>query len=152
MKKRTKPEQKDNFDPDVDEEDEVYVVEEEEEPDEFVNNEEDAAFVDEDEVVEDDDDFVQDEDVPVPKNAKKSFTAKRKPRSQTGSSVAEEEEDELFPLGDFSNMVLLPDHERRPLWITDDGHLFLEMFHAAKVYDFIITIAEPIFRPLLMHE
>jgi hypothetical protein len=153
MKKRSKPQPKDDFDPDVDdEEDEVYVVEEEEEQPNNQQQEEDddAAFAEEDDmVVEEDEDFVgEDEDIPVPKNAKKSFSStKRKPRAQ--SSI---EEDELFPLGDFSSMPLLPDHERRPLWITEDGHLFLEMFQAARVYDFVITIAEPIFRPLLIHE
>jgi hypothetical protein len=99
------------------------------------------------------DDDVFEEDVPIPKNAKKAFErSKRKASNVGGMDLGGADEDDLFPLGDYSSIALLPDHERRPLWVTEDGHLFLEMFHPAKVYDFVITIAEPIFRPLLIHE
>ena len=92
----------------------------------------------------DDDSDMDMEEVPIPKGARKSFLTRKKKDVDLG--------DALFPLGDHGAMPLLQDHAQRPLWVTDDGHIYLEMFHQAKVYDFIITIAEPIYRPLLMHE
>ncbi|EFJ20433.1 hypothetical protein SELMODRAFT_109026 [Selaginella moellendorffii] len=55
---------------------------------------------------------------------------------------------------DFSKLELKPDHEKRPLWVGPDGHIFLETFSPLykQAYDFLIAIAEPVCRPEHMHE
>ncbi|CAF4249367.1 unnamed protein product, partial [Rotaria sordida] len=58
-------------------------------------------------------------------------------------------------LKDFrSEMELKTDHENRPLWVTPDGHIFLESFSAVykHAHDFLIAIAEPVCRPEYIHE
>ena len=42
----------------------------------------------------------------------------------------------------------------RPLWVTPDGHIFLETFSPIykQAYDFLIAIAEPVCRPECVHE
>jgi DNA excision repair protein ERCC-3 len=115
-------------------------------------------------VIDDDGDF-NDEGLALPKGAMKSFSRRYSLVGGRGLYMflfilfffvyrkkKDLLDDQLFPLGDYSKVPLLRDHAQRPLWITEDGHIFLEMFHAARVYDFIITIAEPVFRPFLMHE
>lgn len=49
---------------------------------------------------------------------------------------------------------LKPDQEKYPIWIASDNHIFLEAFHDLyKVAtDFLITIAEPVSRPIYIHE
>ncbi|KAK4298106.1 hypothetical protein Pmani_029519 [Petrolisthes manimaculis] len=53
-----------------------------------------------------------------------------------------------------SQMELREDHESRPLWIATNGHIFLESFSPVYKHakDFLITIAEPVCRPELIHE
>ncbi|CAF0957967.1 unnamed protein product [Adineta steineri] len=53
-----------------------------------------------------------------------------------------------------SEMVLKADHENRPLWVTPDGHIFLESFSPVykHAHDFLIAIAEPVCRPEYIHE
>eukprot|EP00242_Pyramimonas_sp_CCMP2087_P018490 CAMPEP_0198206598 /NCGR_PEP_ID=MMETSP1445-20131203/10158_1 /TAXON_ID=36898 /ORGANISM="Pyramimonas sp., Strain CCMP2087" /LENGTH=200 /DNA_ID=CAMNT_0043879361 /DNA_START=94 /DNA_END=693 /DNA_ORIENTATION=+ len=55
---------------------------------------------------------------------------------------------------DFSDLVLKPDHENRPLWVCTNGRIFLESFSPLykQAYDFLIAIAEPVCRPECMHE
>ncbi|VWU48077.1 DNA repair helicase RAD25, putative [Hepatocystis sp. ex Piliocolobus tephrosceles] len=56
---------------------------------------------------------------------------------------------------DYSkNMKLKKNHMNKPLWICFDGFIYLEMFHGCskQASDFLITIAEPICRPELIHE
>lgn len=55
---------------------------------------------------------------------------------------------------DFTALSLQPDHHNRPLWIDGWGKLTLESFHplALRVQDFLITIAEPMSRPIFLHE
>ncbi|CAF1072125.1 unnamed protein product [Rotaria sordida] len=58
-------------------------------------------------------------------------------------------------LKDFrSEMELKIDHENRPLWVTPDGHIFLESFSSVykHAHDFLIAIAEPVCRPEYIHE
>ena len=68
-----------------------------------------------------------------------------------GGTEAEDE----FGARDYRKEVQLKkDYSSRPLWVTPDGHIFLESFspvykHAA---DFLIAIAEPICRPEFIHE
>ncbi|TPX76400.1 hypothetical protein CcCBS67573_g02337 [Chytriomyces confervae] len=55
---------------------------------------------------------------------------------------------------DFSFLPLKPDAGKKPLWVSDDGRIFLEAFHALseKASDFLVTIAEPVSRPARIHE
>lgn len=54
----------------------------------------------------------------------------------------------IFGNHDYTWLTLKHDHESRPLWITEDGHIILEGFSpiAEKAIDFLITIAEPVSR------
>ncbi|XP_055766523.1 general transcription and DNA repair factor IIH helicase subunit XPB isoform X2 [Salvelinus fontinalis] len=51
-------------------------------------------------------------------------------------------------------MSLKNDHGSRPLWVAPDGHIFLEAFSPVYKYaqDFLIAIAEPVCRPVHVHE
>lgn len=55
---------------------------------------------------------------------------------------------QIFGDHDYTWLPLKTDHESRPLWITEDGHIILEGFSpiAEKAIDFLITIAEPVSR------
>lgn len=46
------------------------------------------------------------------------------------------------------------DHEKRPIWITRDGSIFLEAFSplCKDATEFLIAIAEPVSRPYHIHE
>ncbi|KAJ3279262.1 hypothetical protein HDU79_000745 [Rhizoclosmatium sp. JEL0117] len=51
-------------------------------------------------------------------------------------------------------IVQNPDAVRRPLWVSEEGRIFLEAFHplAEKASDFLVSIAEPVSRPARIHE
>ncbi|KAI7807966.1 general transcription and DNA repair factor IIH helicase subunit XPB [Triplophysa rosa] len=51
-------------------------------------------------------------------------------------------------------MLLKNDHSSRPLWVAPDGHIFLEAFSPVYKYaqDFLVAIAEPVCRPIHVHE
>ncbi|XP_069092843.1 general transcription and DNA repair factor IIH helicase/translocase subunit XPB isoform X2 [Pleurodeles waltl] len=51
-------------------------------------------------------------------------------------------------------MPLKGDHSSRPLWVAPDGHIFLEAFSPVYRYaqDFLVAIAEPVCRPIHIHE
>jgi hypothetical protein len=55
---------------------------------------------------------------------------------------------------DYSHLKMKEDHECRPLWIAQDNLILLEAFSPLyKVAtDFLIAIAEPISRPVHIHE
>ena len=55
---------------------------------------------------------------------------------------------------DFSLIKMKDDHEKRPMWISHDGRLFIEAFSPKykEVTDFMIAIAEPVSRPSFIHE
>jgi len=55
---------------------------------------------------------------------------------------------------DFTALQLKPDHHNRPLLIDGFGSIILERFHplAPQAQDFLVTIAEPVSRPTLIHE
>lgn len=55
---------------------------------------------------------------------------------------------------DYSNLKLKNNHSARPLWVCPDGYLYLELFTpvSKQALDFIVTIAEPVCRPELIHE
>ncbi len=46
------------------------------------------------------------------------------------------------------------DSANRPLWVSPDGHIFLEAFSPIyqTAYDFLIAVAEPVSRPEMLHE
>lgn len=51
-------------------------------------------------------------------------------------------------------MNLKTDHASRPLWVAPDGHIFLESYSPVyrHAHDFMIAIAEPVCRPIHLHE
>lgn len=51
-------------------------------------------------------------------------------------------------------MNLKIDHASRPLWVAPDGHIFLESYSPVyrHAHDFMIAIAEPVCRPIHLHE
>lgn len=56
---------------------------------------------------------------------------------------------------DYTNLILKPDHASRPLWIDAlSGHIILEAFSpiAEQAQDFLVAIAEPVSRPMFVHE
>uniref|UniRef100_A0A6B2FWA8 General transcription and DNA repair factor IIH helicase subunit XPB (Trinotate prediction) n=1 Tax=Myxobolus squamalis TaxID=59785 RepID=A0A6B2FWA8_MYXSQ len=60
-----------------------------------------------------------------------------------------------FGAKDFTaDLTLKSDHESRPLWVTPEGHIFLEAFSPVYIHahDFLITISEPLSRPEFIHE
>ncbi|PRP87909.1 transcription factor IIH subunit [Planoprotostelium fungivorum] len=87
-------------------------------------------------------DASDDDVVAVPKQARMSLSEKT------------EHEGQKKEFYDFSQLKLKPDHEKKPLWICPDGHIFLETFSPIynKAYDFLVAISEPECRSYLMHE
>ncbi|KAI9676413.1 MAG: DNA repair helicase RAD25 [Caeruleum heppii] len=62
---------------------------------------------------------------------------------------------ELFGGNDFTYLSLKPDHDNRPLWIDPmKCRIILESFSplAAHAQDFLTTVAEPLSRPIHLHE
>ncbi len=51
-------------------------------------------------------------------------------------------------------MKLKDDHVKRPLYITEDNHIFLETFNSLYriAYEFLISISDPLNRPQFIHE
>lgn len=62
--------------------------------------------------------------------------------------------DDTIVFQDYSKALQLkPDHEKRPIWITNDNLIFLEAFSPLyqQAYDFLVAIAEPESRPEYIH-
>lgn len=55
---------------------------------------------------------------------------------------------------DYSKLVIKESHKNRPVWVCPDGYLYLELFTpvSKQALDFLVTIAEPVCRPELIHE
>ncbi|AFZ79027.1 rad25/xp-B DNA repair helicase, putative [Theileria equi strain WA] len=55
---------------------------------------------------------------------------------------------------DYSKLVIKESHQNRPVWVCPDGYLYLELFTpvSKQALDFLVTIAEPVCRPELIHE
>ena len=55
---------------------------------------------------------------------------------------------------DYGYLVLKPDHELRPLWVSASGWIVLEAFSliCGEAQDFLTAVAEPMTRPMHMHE
>ncbi|PJF16812.1 putative DNA excision repair protein ERCC-3 [Paramicrosporidium saccamoebae] len=62
--------------------------------------------------------------------------------------------EKLFEGSNSLSLALKKDHENRPLWISEDGHFFMESFSPMHelAQDFLTAIAEPISRPNFIHE
>lgn len=66
-----------------------------------------------------------------------------------------QKQDPNFGYKDFSSLPLKQDHANRPLWIDPlKGTITLESFSplASQAADFLTTIAEPLSRPVYLHE
>jgi len=55
---------------------------------------------------------------------------------------------------DYSSLPLKADHASRPIWVCEDGRIFLETYSPLykAAYDFLIAIADPVTRPQFIHE
>uniref|UniRef100_A0A6G1SB41 General transcription and DNA repair factor IIH helicase/translocase subunit XPB n=1 Tax=Aceria tosichella TaxID=561515 RepID=A0A6G1SB41_9ACAR len=75
------------------------------------------------------------------------------PQAASRSIVDEPILDE-FNSRDYTSLALREDHAARPIWVSPDGHIFLETFSPVykHAHDFLITIAEPVSRPEHIHE
>lgn len=76
-------------------------------------------------------------------------------RAASRTIVDEDDRIDEFGAKDYRNrLALRKDHETRPIWVAPDGHIFLETFspHYKHAHDFLITIAEPVSRPEMVHE
>jgi len=70
------------------------------------------------------------------------------------SGTVAQKKDE-YGANDYRELVSLkPDHHNRPLYVSPDGHIFLESFSPVynHAHDFLIAISEPVCRPQLIHE
>ncbi|RYG60227.1 hypothetical protein EON64_19475, partial [archaeon] len=87
---------------------------------------------------------------------------KRKKGSRSSSlsklpaaSLAQLDEEPLVAgvFQDFSHLILKPDHEQRPIWVTKNNLIFLEAFSPLyqQACDFLVAIAEPEARPRHIH-
>ncbi len=52
------------------------------------------------------------------------------------------------------SLPLKPDHDKRPLWVSNNGHIYLENFSPLSdmAQDFLVAISEPVSRPKHIHE
>lgn len=66
----------------------------------------------------------------------------------------DEYEDEFGARDYTTRLQLRDDHDARPIWVSPDGHIFLETFSPVykHAHDFLITISEPVSRPHHVHE
>ena len=85
-----------------------------------------------------------------------SFSAQGfKSRAKTGANrPADNGIIKASGLTDYSHLSLKPDHQNRPLWIDAKAKITLESFSPLAKYaqDFLTTIAEPLSRPVFLHE
>lgn len=98
-----------------------------------------------------------DEFVPavVPKIAKiKLTTNSLKNKFNEDNNLSEKIIGNIFQSSENAELTLKPDHINRPLWVSSNGHIFLESHSPLHelAQDFLITIAEPVSRPTHVHE
>lgn len=67
-----------------------------------------------------------------------------KSANQRTEGLANDAVVDKFGARDYSGMKLHDDHEKRPLWLSIDGHIFLESFSPMykAAHDFLVTVAE----------
>ena len=89
------------------------------------------------------------------RKAKARFSADSlKNRTKTQNKITERDM-KHNGIKDLSYLKLKNDHENRPLWVdARNGRITLESFSplAAQAQDFLTTIAEPLSRPIFLHE
>ena len=95
--------------------------------------------------------------MPVPKIAKITVPAillKIKSSEQNNNNISEKIMGSLFRSNENADLALKHDHLSRPLWVTSNGHIFLESHSPLHelAQDFLIAIAEPVSRPTHIHE
>ncbi|CEM05451.1 unnamed protein product [Vitrella brassicaformis CCMP3155] len=137
-----------------------------------------GSRVDGDEL-DDDDEYMDDDDEEYEGERKSSKRSRKGKRDKdvgnkliniTGKSVRQGERGLPFAadstmyenqggLDDMRNFIpqtssLKVDHINRPLWVTPEGHIYMEFFSALKkeASDFLVAVAEPISRPEDIHE
>ena len=97
-----------------------------------------------------------DEFVPiaVPRIAKIELKANLKNKLNDDYNISETILGNIFQSSENAELVLKPDHTNRPLWVSSNGHIFLESHSPLHelAQDFLITIAEPVSRPTHIHE
>eukprot|EP00045_Choanoeca_perplexa_P018212 m.282379 g.282379 ORF g.282379 m.282379 type:complete len:832 (+) comp17748_c0_seq1:141-2636(+) len=123
---------------------------------------------------DDDDDYeLEDEEEynPAPRRKTGKSKAKSKASAKTSKRPNKEEDTAKADIGigslvgipmndDFGSVdmrrqvTLKKDHENRPIFITPNGHVFLETFSPIyrQAYDFLIAVSEPVCRPEHVHE
>ena len=104
-------------------------------------------------------DFSSDRDelVPavVPKIPKIKITINSlKNKLNEDNNISEKILGNIFQSSENAELTLKPDHVNRPLWVSSNGHIFLESHSPLHelAQDFLITIAEPVSRPTHVHE
>ena len=75
-------------------------------------------------------------------------------RPQKKRKPAADLEDDERRTVDLFHVPLKVEHEKRPLWISPDCHIFLEAFSPLYLpaTEFLVAIAEPVSRPEHIHE
>lgn len=60
----------------------------------------------------------------------------------------------IFHSAENAQLALKTDHVNRPLWVSANGHIFLESFSPLHelAQDFLVAISEPVSRPTHIHE
>lgn len=99
------------------------------------------------------DDYIID-DLPSNKRGRKVSKLKGGNQFKAKTQVAVTTDDSQSCYQDYSKVLTLkPDHESRPIWITNDNLIFLEAFSPLyqQAYDFLVAIAEPESRPEYIH-
>lgn len=79
---------------------------------------------------------------------------KKSSKLRNGKSVSVNKHEETEPFQDYSRTLKLkPDHELRPVWITENNLIILEAFSPIyqQAYDFLVAVAEPESRPEFIH-
>ena len=88
----------------------------------------------------------------VPKIAERTQFRREPP---TGSRRSNENATLYFTFQLDNSLVPLKEHhEKRPLWVSEDGRIYVETFSPwyEAAQEFLIAIAEPSSRPALIHE
>ncbi|MCJ1335907.1 DNA repair helicase RAD25 [Bachmanniomyces sp. S44760] len=88
-------------------------------------------------------------------NAVEAFSADSLKNRKLALNKSAGNDRKIGGVSDLSYLDLKPDHENRPLWIdARKARITLESFSplAAHAQDFLTTIAEPLSRPIYLHE
>mmetsp|Transcript_2253 Transcript_2253/g.2370 ORF Transcript_2253/g.2370 Transcript_2253/m.2370 type:complete len:246 (+) Transcript_2253:85-822(+) len=119
-------------------------------------NDDDEDYVNDRKYIDDDED---DEYMMSPADkgkgrGRKKGTVNKKASAPSSSSLNRVTNSDLndgtIGFQDYSDILSLkPDHEKRPIWVTEDNLIILEAFspYYTQAYDFLIDISEPEARP-----